>query len=131
MKRLNALLLFSVCSTGLAAQVGPQLAPADAIWFNGPIVTVDDNAPSAEAVAVKDGKIVGVGSKKDVMRLKGAGTKMMDLHGATLLPGFVDPHGHVSLVGFQALSANLLPPPDGGNGSVADIEKTLSTFRQK
>jgi predicted amidohydrolase YtcJ len=131
MKRSNVFLLFSVCSTAVVAQAGPPSAPADAIWFNGPIVTVDDNTPSAEAVAVKDGKISGVGSKQDVMRLKGADTKMMDLHGATLLPGFVDPHGHVSLVGFQALSANLLPPPDGGNGSVADIEKTLSTFRRK
>jgi predicted amidohydrolase YtcJ len=104
---------------------------ADAIWYNGPIVTVDADKPSADAVAVKDGKILAVGSRKGVMRLKGKATRLVDLHGGTLLPGFVDPHGHVSMVGFQALSANLLPPPDGTNDSIAKLQATLTAFRKQ
>ncbi|WP_233750749.1 amidohydrolase family protein, partial [Bordetella bronchiseptica] len=50
--------------------------------------------------------------------------------GATLLPGFVDAHSHVSTVGMQALSANLLPPPDGPNASIADLQNTLRQFRR-
>lgn len=130
MKRTGTLLALVAVTTAGFAQT-PKPAVADAIWFNGPIVTMDDSLPTAEAVAVKDGKILAVGSKQQVMLVKGAQTKMMDLKGSTLLPGFIDPHGHVSLVGFQALSANLLPPPDGGNASVADIQKTLGTFEKE
>lgn len=98
------------CGTAMAATGAPV---ADAIWFNGPIITIDDQHPNAQAVAVKDGKILAVGDKQRVLKNQGPATQMLDLKGATLLPGFIDPHGHVSMVGFQAASANLLPPPDG------------------
>jgi predicted amidohydrolase YtcJ len=48
-----------------------------------------------------------------------------DLKGRTLLPGFVDGHGHITGVGIQALVANALPPPDGRNDSVAALQQTL------
>ena len=44
------------------------------------------------------------------MKLKGDKTELVDLGGRTMLPGFVDPHGHVTMGGLQAASANLLPP---------------------
>ena len=109
----------------------PALAadrPADAIWRGGSIVTVDDAKPSAEAVAVRGGRIVAVGSDSEVMRLRGPKTRVVDLAGKTLVPGFIDGHGHISMVGFQAVSANLLPPPDGANASVADVQKTMREF---
>ena len=109
----------------------PALAadtPADAIWRGGSIVTVDDAKPSAEAVAVRGGRIVAVGTAADVMRLRGPKTRVIDLGGKTLVPGFIDGHGHISMVGFQAVSANLLPPPDGPNASVADVQKTMREF---
>jgi len=114
-----------------APQGADKPAPADSIWFNGDIVTIADANPSAQAVAVKNGRILLAGSLDDVMRRKGPKTRMMDLHGATLLPGFVDPHGHVTMVGFQALSANLLPPPDGTSDSIGSLQKILSTFREQ
>ena len=101
---------------------------ADTIWFNGPIVTVDERCPTVEAVAARNGLIAAVGSRDEVMKLKGPNTRMVDLQDRTLVPGFIDGHGHVSMVGFQALSANLLPPPDGPNESVADLQKTLREF---
>jgi predicted amidohydrolase YtcJ len=100
--------------------------PADAIWSGGPIVTVDDARPSAEAVAVRAGRIVGVGAREDVeRRFAGPKTVRHDLKGRTLLPGFVDGHGHITGVGIQALVANALPPPDGRNDSVAALQQTL------
>ena len=65
------------------------------------------------AVAEAGGKIVAVGSKASVMKLKGPQTQMIDLKGRALLPGFVDAHGHMMGGGIQALSANLLAARSG------------------
>ena len=81
---------------------------ANAIYSGGDIITINDSQPSAEAIAIKDGKILAVGAKADVMKHKGSATKMVDLGGKTLLPGFIDAHGHVFNTGLQALAANLL-----------------------
>lgn len=117
----------SACSRSPAAAPSAQEA-ADAIWFNGTIITIDDRQPSAQAVASRDGRIIAVGARDDVMKHKGPQTRLHDLRGRTLLPGFIDAHGHVSMVGFQALCANLLPPPDGPNGSIAELQNTLREY---
>ena len=62
---------------------------ADAIYHNGTIITIDDNAPLAEAVAVKDGTVIAVGAKNDVLKTKGDATTLVDLRGRTMLPGLV------------------------------------------
>ena len=104
-----ALSFVIACST---AQSSAQDV-ADTIYTGGPIHTINDAQPSAEAVAVKDGTILFVGALSEAMAHHGDGTEVFDLDGRTMLPGFVDSHGHVVLGGMQALSANLLPPPDG------------------
>lgn len=106
---------------------GPAAAQptADRIWSGGPILTMNDAAMRAEAVAEKDGRIIAVGSAADVMKTRGAATRMIDLGGRTMLPGFVDAHGHVFGGGLQALSANVLPPPDGQNNSIARLQRIL------
>jgi predicted amidohydrolase YtcJ len=114
-----ALLLVSSSTVALAQS-------ADRIWSGGPILTMDDNAMRAEAIAEAGGKIVAVGSKADVMKLKGPGTELIDLEGRTLVPGFIDAHGHMVIGGLQALSANLLAPPDG---NITDIPGVLQTMR--
>ena len=98
---------------------------ADTLYHGGPIITIDDAAPRAEAVAVKDGKILAVGTKEAVLKTKGADTNLVDLGGKTMLPGFVDAHGHVFGGGIQALSANLLAPPDGEVRDIASLQQTL------
>lgn len=98
---------------------------ADRIWSGGPIITINDAAMRAEAVAEKGGKIVAVGSKADVMKLKGDGTKLIDLGGRAMIPGFVDAHGHIFMGGIQALSANMLSPPDGKVTDIASLQQTL------
>jgi predicted amidohydrolase YtcJ len=98
---------------------------ADAIYHNGIIITIDDAQPKAEAVAVKDGKILAVGAEENVLSSKGETTRLFDLQGRTMLPGFVDAHGHVMGGGLQALSANLLAPPDGEVNDIASLQQTL------
>ncbi len=76
---------------------------AERIWSGGPVLTMNDAAMRAEAVAEAGGRIIAVGRKAEVMRLKGPATQLIDLKGRALLPGFVDAHGHVVVGGLQAL----------------------------
>jgi predicted amidohydrolase YtcJ len=73
----------------------------DLVMFNGNVITVDKEFSIAEAVAVKDDKIVGVGSNEDIKKLTGAKTRLMDLKDATVLPGINDAHCHLSGFGMQ------------------------------
>ncbi len=104
---------------------------ADTIYSGGPILTIDDTAPRAEAVAVREGRIIKVGDLDDVSVLRGTDTVMYDLDGRTMLPGFVDSHGDVILGGLQALSANLLAPPDGDVTDIPGLQRVLTDWIQK
>lgn len=96
---------------------------ADLIFTGGPILTIEDGAPVAEAVAVRDGVIVSVGSLDAARAAVGRSARIVNLDGRTLLPGFFDPHGHVSMVGLQARYANLLPAPDGEGDEIAALQR--------
>lgn len=93
------------------------------IFTGGPILTMDDATPVAEAVAVRDGVIVAVGSLEAARAAVGRGADVVHLDGRTLMPGFFDPHGHVSMVGLQARYANLLPPPDGQGRDIPALQR--------
>lgn len=114
--------LSMVCALAATAALAQ---PADRIWSGGTVLTMNDAAMRAEAVAERGGRIVAVGRQAEVLKLQGPATQMIDLGGRTLLPGFVDAHGHVTMGGFQALSANLLAPPDGEVRDIASLQKTL------
>jgi len=81
-----------------AAQDG---GTADTLFTNGTIITMDDKAPRAEAVAVAGGRIIAVGPLADLEKLRGPDTKVIDLAGKTLLPGFVEPHIHYTPAFFD------------------------------
>lgn len=103
---------------------------ADAIYTNGHIVTVDDAQPTAEAVAVKDGRIVAVGPRDDVeARHRGPRTRWVDLDGMALLPGFLDPHSHYLNALTVANQVNLFAPPAGPGADVDAILEALRSFR--
>ncbi|WP_373205310.1 amidohydrolase [Mycobacterium marinum] len=103
---------------------------ADAIYTNGDIVTVDDEQPTAEAVAVKDGRIVAVGAHDDVVREHlGPHTRRVDLAGNTLLPGFIDPHSHYINALTVANQVNVFAPPAGPAADVEAIVAELKKFR--
>lgn len=101
---------------------------ADTIFHGGEIVTVNDAQPTAEALAVKDGTILAVGSEADVLKLKGNQTRVVDLKDKTLVPGFVDGHAHFLGFGSQAVGANLLAPPDGTVNNIDDLVAKLQEF---
>ena len=73
-----------------------QAAGADLIYSNAKVVTVDPAKPMAEAVAVSSDKVLAVGSKAEVMALAGPSTRIIDLAGKTMVPGFYDNHLHLS-----------------------------------
>jgi predicted amidohydrolase YtcJ len=122
-KVVPAVALLVACTVSAAPAAARQTA--DRIWSGGPILTMNDNAMRAEAVAEAGGKIVAVGSKASVMKLKGPNTQVIDLKGRALLPGFVDAHGHMMGGGVQALAANLLAAPDGNVKDIASLQQTL------
>ena len=86
------------CAAFLFAQSGVIHAAADTIFLGGPIVTVNAKNEEAEAIAVKDGKIVGVGAQAEIKsKWSDPKTQVIDLNGRTLMPGFVEPHVHIVL----------------------------------
>jgi hypothetical protein len=112
------------CSVVLSPHGGA--ADADAIYTGGPILTMNAAAPLAGALAVKHGRIVAVGDAESVIAAEqGARTRRVDLGGRTLIPGFVDAHSHFSMVGLQAVSANLLPAPDGPGSDIPALQCAL------
>ncbi|HCS49233.1 MAG TPA: amidohydrolase [Candidatus Aminicenantes bacterium] len=82
-------------------------AMADLALLGGSLWTGDDARPWAEAVAVRGEKIVAVGTSKDIRRLVGPGTRVIDLAGALVVPGFIDSHTHFLDGGFALLSIRL------------------------
>jgi predicted amidohydrolase YtcJ len=80
---------------------------ADIVFKNGNIYTVDDRQSHAEAVAVKAGKIIFVGSNRDVKAYEGKATRVVDLKGNTVVPGLTDSHYHLSGVGAREMNLNL------------------------
>ncbi|MCC6726355.1 MAG: amidohydrolase [Saprospiraceae bacterium] len=94
-------LLFSACKQA-------QQQSADTILFNGNIYTVDEAHPTAEAIAIKDGLILQVGSNSDIEKLKGDKTEVIDLQGQFAMPGFIEGHGHFSSMGYSLIDLNFL-----------------------
>ncbi|UCH03151.1 MAG: amidohydrolase family protein, partial [Candidatus Bathyarchaeota archaeon] len=84
---------------------------ADMILVNGNILTVDAAFSRAQAVAIKDGRILTVGTTRNVKALAGTATKVIDLHGQTALPGFIDAHCHMWSFGIQLSQLNCRSPP--------------------
>ncbi len=80
---------------------------ADLILHNGVIWTVDEKNPTAQAVAIKDGKFVVVGSDAAALKLRGPNTRVVDLKGAFVVPGFNDNHVHFSSAA-QFLEFNIM-----------------------
>jgi len=98
--------LFPLAAALLAAPALAQQRPAspaaDLIVTNARIYTADDARPLAEVMAVRGGRVLFVGSAREAAALRGAGTRVLDLGGRTVLPGLTDAHGHVGGLG-QAL----------------------------
>jgi predicted amidohydrolase YtcJ len=80
---------------------------ADTVFQNGNVYTVNESQPKSEAIAVKGDKILFVGSNSDSQKFVGSKTRVIDLKGGTVVPGFTDAHQHLSGVGFREMTLNL------------------------
>ena len=94
---------------------------ADILLVNGHVITVDDRFTRANAVAVRDGRILAVGGADVLASHSGPGTAVVDLRGRTLMPGFVDTHGHIALFGLETLCVSL-----AGASSIAEIQQRIA-----
>ncbi|MBL0373238.1 amidohydrolase [Rhizobium sp. KVB221] len=94
---------------------------ADFILSNGRIYTVDEKMPWAEAVAIADGRILAIGSSKDIAAFAGPATETIDLQGKMAMPGFVDVHNHIMMGGQADLFETQLPVGASVDGICAHV----------
>lgn len=103
---------------------------ADTIYINGKIITVNDRDEIVQAVGVKSGRIIKVGSNEEINTVKGKSTKVVDMEGKTVVPGFIDGHSHfMDLGGFETVS--LAAPPVGSVNNISDIVEELKKYKAK
>ncbi len=100
MRRLFVVLVGAVGLLLNAGALNAESLTADTILTGGKIVTVDSKNTIAEALAVRNGKILAVGSSRDVKKLSGPRTKVIDLAGRTVIPGLIDSHIHAIRAGL-------------------------------
>ncbi|MEC3876193.1 amidohydrolase [Chryseobacterium salviniae] len=104
---------------------------ADIVYYGGTILTMENDIPLAEAVTVVNGRIQFVGSKSDAEEYTGYQTKRVDLLGKTLLPGFIDAHGHLTSRAGMMQVADLSPTPYGTVNSITDLQNVIREYIQK
>ncbi len=90
--------LFLIAACCIYTSAHAQQQSADTVYTNGKIYTVNEAQPWAEAVAIKDGKFITIGSNADVEAVTGDATEVIDLAGAFAMPGLGDPHIHPSMI---------------------------------
>ena len=98
------------------------------IFINGTILTMDPAGSTAEALAVSGGRIEAVGSTTQIRARADDKTQVTDLQGKTVLPGFIEAHGHFPWSGFNAIGVNLNSPPIGTVTCVSDV---IAALKQK
>lgn len=108
--RISRYALSAIALAVLTACAGnaPSVSAPDAIYSGGDILTMAGATPQyAEALAIGNGRILAVGSRAEVMKLAGPNTKQFNLQGQTLMPGFIDAHGHLVYATHSMLDADL------------------------
>ena len=132
-QRGAAWLAIATTALVLGACSKPGTAPATngvTVYSGGDILTMAGAEPAyAEALAVRDGKILAVGTRAEVDKAAGSGAAQVDLAGRTLLPGFIDGHSHLLNYADSLVQANLNPPPIGGVTKIADIIEALRKLK--
>ena len=92
----------------------------DLAMLGGNILTMDSKDTRAEALAVRDGRLAAIGSSEAVRRLVGEGTRIVDLRGRTVTPGFIDPHNHFSMTSFEPVMVDCRMPPLSSKAAVLE-----------
>ena len=107
----------------LAQTTAAMTEPADLVLVSGRVWTGDPSRPEAQAIAVRGGRIVAVGSDAEVRKLQGPKTRVVDADGRRVVPGFIDCHTHMTMGGFNLLAVDLRHTKDE-----ADFTRQLAEF---
>ncbi len=118
----HSVLLLSFCLILVSCQDKTQ-GFADTILTNGNVYTVNPEQPTAQALAIRDGLIIAVGSNDEMEKWKGENTKMIDLEGKFTMPGFIEGHGHFSGLGYSLIDLNFLKSKNWNEIVAAVAEK--------
>ncbi|MBF8730248.1 MULTISPECIES: amidohydrolase [Pseudomonas] len=122
MRRFTPTLL----SVALAFASMDSMAAADLVLLNGKLYTADPAHPSAQAMAVQDGKVLKVGTDAQIKALASSTTQVIDLGGKRVMPGMIDSHSHAIFGGLELSAASLADEEDV---PTAELEKRLRTWR--
>ncbi|MGE0442117.1 MAG: amidohydrolase [Gemmatimonadales bacterium] len=116
----------ALCCAGLVAVTacGPREAVPDLVLVNGIVLTVDSADRVAEAVAIRDGRIIAVGTTAEIDALAGSATDRVDLAGRTVTPGLLDAHAHFSGGGTDRLFVSDLSYP--AVQSIEDVKRVVA-----
>ncbi len=106
------LLAIGAATVFIVLRAKTQGEAADLLLLGGDVYTVDPERPRARAVAIRSGRIIAVGSERDVSRYRRAGTEVVQLEGAFVLPGLIDSHTHFYRAGELLVGINLLDVAD-------------------
>ena len=98
---------------------------ADQVFVQADVATMDPERPSAQAVAVSGDRFCGVGSEEEVRPWVGGKTRVVDVAGRTIVPGFIESHSHPSLYAMTLLQADCRTPP---NRSVEEVKRRLKVM---
>ncbi len=117
------LLLTSIACGGSSSEVDfarslAVKAPAEMVLRGGKVITVDRDFSIREAVAIRDGRFIAVGTDRDMRPLTGPSTRVVDLAGRTVIPGLIDSHIHArDSLGAHALARRRIKTDRGGDES--------------
>src|SRR6185295_2696133 len=124
--RVLTIVVLFAWSVAAAAAVAQNDSGADAVLLNGVMVTMTRENDVRQALAIRGGKIAAVGTNEEIKALIGSTTKVADLQGKTVLPGFYAAHDHFPSAGRVALfEVDLNSPPMGSIRSMDDIVTAL------
>lgn len=130
--RLTALIVVGIVAVTLVAGliVGAQRdddsGPIDLLIVNGRVYSADGSGTFAEAVAIRANQVLRIGSNRELKRLRGIGTTVIDAHGGAVLPGFNDSHAHVVAGGLAHGTLNLRSA-----GTLEEIEQAIRSYAEQ
>jgi len=123
---LISVLAVSICALVATEPGSAQQTPADLLVLNGKVYRGAGSTSFSEAVAVRGNRIADVGSSRDLSRLRGPNTVVIDAAGRAVVPGFNDVHTHLLNGGLEMENVNLQ-----GAGTLAEVQNRIQTFARE
>jgi predicted amidohydrolase YtcJ len=131
-KSILLILLALMAGLGLLVSIALRAPtpPQHQVFINGNVLTMDAGNAVVQALSTRGEFIDTVGTTEEIMALAGDETQVIDLRGRTLLPGFIDAHGHFPGSGMRVVAADLNSPPIGDKNTMAEVMDALRAQRE-